>query len=62
MTKFVWFNKETGKFSDSWDDTCWGHQQMIRSLATVRTDNFILIEYEVLKGDFEFCDEMGIAL
>ena len=61
MTKFVWYNKEDGKFSDSWNEDAWGHQQLMKSLVKHAPNNWILIEYEVLQGDFEFCQPMRIA-
>jgi hypothetical protein len=63
MEKYVWFQKSTGKFSDSWDENTWGHNlDDLCRLGDRSEGDWTLIRYEVLtEADFEFCHLMRIA-
>ena len=62
MMKYVWYQKSTGKFSNSWDEAdCLRSKDMITEEAN-KSDDWTLIKYEIeTKFDFEFCNLMRLA-
>lgn len=62
MIKKVWFNINTGEFSNSWNvDTHNAVGFKIEDLIQAKKDGFKLISYECINdGDFEFCDLMKV--
>jgi hypothetical protein len=53
LVKYVWYNIQTGKFSDSWDENT--HKRFIPHIENNIPKYYILLKYECInKPDFEF--------
>lgn len=62
MTRYVWLDFNTGKFSRSWTEEDWPEEKFTQNdFELAKEHNMKLIKYECLSHkDFQFSDTMKI--
>lgn len=63
MIKYVWYNKNSGTFSGSWDEGDFHNdkQMLIDDANNHKSEGHVLIKYECLTVEqLEFCDLMKL--